>query len=261
MKTIRFLHPDDDRVHLGILEGDAVYSVTKRVPAWTDPIAMWHALRALDLSPAEAGKRLATGDCLSFADLERQGRLLPPVAAPEVWASGVTYERSLDARNAETQVKDSVYDRVYTAERPELFFKATRDRLVAPGKPLRLRSDSQWMVPEPELTLVIAADGSIIGWTIGDDFSSRDIEGENPLYLPQAKLFAQSCSLGPALLWNDGEEHPENWDIQLTIRRDGEIAYNGTVSLSQFRRSFTELISYLLRDNVIQDGTLSLIHI
>ncbi|WAH36732.1 fumarylacetoacetate hydrolase family protein [Alicyclobacillus dauci] len=255
MKTIRYSNPADNRVELGILHGDDVFSVTHQVPSWTDPVPMWHALRALGITAAEAEAQLSTGPCLSFADLERQGRLLPPVVSPEVWASGVTYERSREARNAETQIKDSVYDRVYVAERPELFFKATYDRVVAPGHPVALRSDSQWMVPEPELCIVISAAGDLIGWTVGNDLSSRDIEGENPLYLPQAKVFARSCSFGPVLLWNTGEQRPEEWDIELTIARDGVIAFQGSVSFSQFRRSFATLIEYLRRDNPIQDGT------
>lgn len=255
MKTIRFNHPDDGQLHLGVLRGDEVYSVTRLVPSWTDPVPMWQALSALDISPSEIEGKFCVGHPLSFADIEKRGCLLAPVASPEVWASGVTYERSRDARNAETQIADSVYDRVYVAQRPELFFKATAERIVAPGKPLRLRSDSTWMVPEPEVSLVISADGSVIGWTIGNDMSSRDIEGENPLYLPQAKMFAKSCSLGPVLLWNTGAERPATWEIELRIWRGEQIAFSGHVPLSQFRRKFDELVAYLRRDNCIQDGT------
>ncbi|MFD1673338.1 fumarylacetoacetate hydrolase family protein [Alicyclobacillus fodiniaquatilis] len=258
MKTIRYRDPQDDAVQLGLLEGDAVYSITRQVPQWTEPLAMWYALRALDVSPAHAAAKLAEGSAVSYTQLQADGLLLPPVVSPEVWAAGVTYERSREARNAETTIKDNVYDRVYTADRPELFFKATYARVVAPGKPLGLRSDSRWMVPEPELGLVLSAGGELVGWTVGNDLSSRDIEGENPLYLPQAKVFAKSCSFGPALLWNTGGEQPETWEIELVIRRDNAIAFEGVVSFSQFRRSFAELISYLRRDNPIQDGTVLL---
>ncbi|MCL6443397.1 MAG: fumarylacetoacetate hydrolase family protein [Alicyclobacillus sp.] len=254
MRTIRF-RDDQGRVHLGILNEDAVYSVTQRVPSWTDPVQMWYALHALGVTPAVAAERLCVGQPWSYAELEALGRLLPPVAAPEVWAAGVTYERSLEARNVETQIKDSVYDKVYTAERPELFFKATYDRVVAPGGQMRVRSDSHWMVPEPELSLVVSAAGDLVGWTIGNDLSSRDIEGENPLYLPQAKVFHGSCSFGPVLLWNTGNEQPSTWTITLTIVRDGSAVYHGSVPFAKFRRTFNELIAYLLRDNPIQDGT------
>ncbi|WEH08256.1 fumarylacetoacetate hydrolase family protein [Alicyclobacillus fastidiosus] len=255
MKTIRYTHPELGTPQLGLLDGDHVYSLTEQVPTWTCPIPMWRALQALEIRPAAVAERLRRGTPLSFTELASRRLLLPPVATPEVWASGVTYERSREARNAETQIKDSVYDRVYTAARPELFFKATYERLVAPGQPISLRSDSNWMVPEPELAIVVSANGELIGYTVGDDVSSRDIEGENPLYLPQAKVFSGSCSLGPAFLWSDGEEKPETWTIELTIYRDDASVFSGQVPFSQFRRSFSELTSYLLRDNVILDGT------
>jgi 2-dehydro-3-deoxy-D-arabinonate dehydratase len=255
IRTLRYRDPDDNTVHLGLLDGDEVYSITRQVPSWTCPVPMWHALRALDVDPISTAEKLRKGPALSFRELERHGHLLPPVAAPEVWASGVTYERSRDARNAETRIKDSVYDRVYTAERPELFFKSTYQRLVAPGQPLALRSDSRWMVPEPELSVVITANGELIGWTVGNDLSSRDIEGENPLYLPQAKVFARSCSIGPVLLWNTGDQRPSEWRIDMTIHRNGIPAFHGCVTFAQFRRSVDELVRYLLRDNLISDGT------
>ncbi|WP_328702275.1 fumarylacetoacetate hydrolase family protein [Alicyclobacillus suci] len=255
MRTIRFQHPEHQRVHLGLLDGNYAYSITEQVPAWTDPMPMWHALRALGVTVQEARQRLAVGTPLEFAALEREGYLLPPVAAPEVWASGVTYERSRQARNLETQFKDSVYDHVYTASRPELFFKATSERVVAPGHAVALRSDSKWMVPEPELCVVLSAAGDIVGWTVGNDMSSRDIEGENPLYLPQAKVFAKSCAFGPGLLWNDGTQRPQDWQIELEILRGAGTAFQGAVSFSQFRRSIDELVDYLCRDNPIPDGT------
>ncbi|GMA58752.1 hypothetical protein GCM10025858_32550 [Alicyclobacillus sacchari] len=177
------------------------------------------------------------------------------MTAPEVWASGVTYERSRVARNAETQLQDSVYDRVYNAPRPELFFKATAERLVPPGQSLKLRSDSTWMVPEPELCLVLSREGDVIGYTIGNDLSSRDIEGENPLYLPQAKIFAASCSLGPALLWSDPTVEPLAWEIDMRIERAGQTVFAGSISLTQLRRPLSQLIRFLLRDNPIFDGT------
>ncbi|WP_051344326.1 fumarylacetoacetate hydrolase family protein [Alicyclobacillus herbarius] len=255
IRTLRFYHPVDNQVHLGLLEGDDVYSITSHIPEWTCPVKMWRVLRVLNIPCVDAMEKFRQGPPLSFTELERQGRLLPPVECTEVWASGVTYERSRDARNAETQLQDSVYDRVYAAARPELFFKSTYRRLVAPERPLNLRSDSRWMVPEPELSVVVSREGDIIGWTIGNDLSSRDIEGENPLYLPQAKVFANSCALGPVLLWNTGAERPQDWQVTMTIHRDGATVFSGNIGIQQLRRDVEELISYLLRDNPILDGT------
>ncbi|KPV40809.1 fumarylacetoacetate hydrolase family protein [Alicyclobacillus ferrooxydans] len=256
MKTIRYLDPQSRQVQLGIVERDEVYSVTRQVPQWTDPLPMWYAFRALGVSPDAGAQRFLQGSSLSFASLEEEGLLLPPVHSEEVWAAGVTYERSRAARNAETKITDSVYDRVYEAERPELFFKATAQRVVPPGQELGLRCDSTWMVPEPELSLVLSRGGEIVGWTVGNDLSSRDIEGDNPLYLPQAKVFHRSCSFGPVLLWNSDEvSDPASWNIQLQIERGGTVVYSDVVSFGQFRRSFKELIGYLRRDNPIPDGT------
>jgi 2-dehydro-3-deoxy-D-arabinonate dehydratase len=257
IRTIRFRDPGCGQVHLGVVHEDQVYSVTDLVPSWNDPISVWSACKALHLSPEDAFARIQTGSAktVPLETLTAAGALLPPVDAEEVWAAGVTYERSREARNAETKLQDSVYDRVYAAERPEIFFKATSRRVVPPGQPLGLRSDSSWMVPEPELAVVISASGDVIGWTLGNDLSSRDIEGENPLYLPQAKVFSRSCSLGPALVWNTGYEIPSEWTITLTIRRGTETAFTGSVSLRQLRRSIEELVSYLCRDNPVPDGT------
>ncbi|GGJ12137.1 hypothetical protein GCM10010885_21910 [Alicyclobacillus cellulosilyticus] len=256
IRTIRFLHPVTRTPHLGWLRGDEVVSLTSAVPEWTDPLAPWRALRALGIA-AEAGLAKVAERALRvrWQDLVDGRLLLPPVAAEEVWAAGVTYERSRVARNAETKLQESVYDRVYEAERPELFFKATGRRVVPPLAPLGLRQDSRWMVPEPELAVAITASGEIVGWTLGNDLSSRDIEGENPLYLPQAKVFARSCSYGPALLWNTGAQDPRSWQMEMVIWRQGQAVYRGAVPIRQMRRSAEELIAYLLRDNPILDGT------
>jgi 2-dehydro-3-deoxy-D-arabinonate dehydratase len=255
MKTVRYRDPAAGEAQLGILRGDLVFGVTRQVPEWTCPVRLWRALRALGLDAGTADAALCRGEPLSFEALRRGRLLLPPVAAPEVWAAGVTYERSREARNAETQIKDSVYDRVYEAERPELFFKSTYARLVPPEHELSLRSDSSWMVPEPELSVALSAEGDIIGYTAGNDLSSRDIEGANPLYLPQAKVFARSCSLGPVLLWDTPGVQPDGWTIELHITRDGTTAFLGSVPFSQFRRRLSDLVSYLRRDNPLLDGT------
>jgi 2-dehydro-3-deoxy-D-arabinonate dehydratase len=180
---------------------------------------------------------------------------LAPIQSQEVWASGVTYLRSRDARMQES--KDAgggtFYDRVYEADRPELFFKATPSRVVAPRKPMRLRSDSRWNVPEPELALALNSHGRIFGYTIANDLSSRDIEGENPLYLPQAKVWSDCCALGPGILVSDQAPRPET-TISLSIHRANALAYSGSTALSQMKRGLPELASWLWRDNHFPAG-------
>lgn len=260
LKTIRFKHPNTGESCLGLLEGDTVTDLTSVLPEWTCPVTAWSTLNALGLDPETHVYRLAETSKAQYGyrGLAEANLLLPPVYTKEVWAAGVTYERSRDARNAETKLADSVYDKVYESERPELFFKSTYERLVPPGQPLGLRSDSKWMVPEPELAVVISKTGDIIGWTLGDDLSSRDIEGENPLYLPQAKIFTGSCSIGPCLLWNTGKEDPLSWSLSLTITRDKKTVFEDMVNVRQLKRTIPELVSYLLHDNTIPMGTVLL---
>jgi len=180
---------------------------------------------------------------------------LAPIGRQEVWAAGVTYYRSRTARMEESKDAGggSFYDRVYAADRPELFFKATPHRVAGPGGKVRIRRDSKWNVPEPELTLVVNSLGQIIGYTIGNDMSSRDIEGENPLYLPQAKLYAQSCGLGPGILICSRPLEPTT-KIELEIFRAGETAFRGETDLSNLKRSPQELVEYLFRDNEFPYG-------
>jgi 2-dehydro-3-deoxy-D-arabinonate dehydratase len=183
--------------------------------------------------------------------------LLAPIAAPEVWCAGVTYERSRDARVEESTVQD-VYSLVYEAERPELFLKdAAGRRTVGPGQPIGVRSDARWNVPEPELALVLGAEGRAVAVTIGNDVSSRDIEGANPLYLPQAKVYAGACSLGPAVLVPDDWHAPFELELRV-LADDGAVVYAGSTSTSRMRRSFDELVSYLLRDNPVPPGSVLL---
>ncbi len=181
--------------------------------------------------------------------------LLAPVESQEVWASGVTYFRSRTARMEESQASGggSFYDRVYDAERPELFFKAPAWRVIGSGSDVRIRRDSKWNVPEPELALVINAAGKIIGYTIGNDVSSRDIEGENPLYLPQAKCYDGSCGLGPCILLT-GEALPPETPIQLEIVRAGETVFQGETQLDQMKRTPQELVDYLYKETTFPHG-------
>jgi 2-dehydro-3-deoxy-D-arabinonate dehydratase len=181
--------------------------------------------------------------------------VLAPLGNQEVWAAGVTYYRSRTARMEESKDAGggSFYDRVYEAARPELFFKSTPQRTVGPGGRVRIRRDSKWNVPEPELTLVINSLGQIIGYTIGNDMSSRDIEGENPLYLPQAKVYAQSCALGPCILLEQ-RALPSETAIHLEIIRAQETAFHGQTRLSELKRTPQELVEYLFRDNLFPHG-------
>ncbi len=181
-------------------------------------------------------------------------QLLAPIETQEVWAAGVTYLRSRDARIEESKDTGggSFYDRVYDAVRPEIFFKATPHRVVGHQGAMHLRSDSKWNVPEPEITLAINRDGNIFGYTIGNDLSSRDIEGENPLYLPQAKVFRACCALGPGIVVRD--PLPRDTVIQIHIWRAGAPVCSGQTSLSQMKRSFTELAGFLFRDNDFPNG-------
>lgn len=181
--------------------------------------------------------------------------ILAPAANQEVWAAGVTYYRSRNARMEESRDAGggNFYDRVYSAERPELFFKATGRRVVGPNCPVRIRSDAKWSVPEPELTLVINSAGAIVGYTIGNDMSSRDIEGENPLYLPQAKVYDGSCALGPGILLSS-EPLAKSTAIQLDITRAGKLIFHATTTLAELKRDPNQLVEYLLRDNTFPHG-------
>jgi 2-dehydro-3-deoxy-D-arabinonate dehydratase len=179
--------------------------------------------------------------------------LLAPVEpVHEVWACGVTYLRSREAREAESTVRD-VYSRVYDAVRPELFFKSVGSRVVGHGGEIRVRSDSAWNVPEPELTLVVNSRGEVAGYTVGNDVSSRDIEGENPLYLPQAKVYDGACALGPGILLRSVESL-QDLPIRLHLSRNGATVFEGETRTSQIKRPFTELVGYLCRENSFPGG-------
>ena len=182
-------------------------------------------------------------------------QLLAPIGAQEVWAAGVTYYRSRDARMEESKSAGGgdFYDRVYTAERPELFFKGTASRVVGHGEKVGIRRDATWSVPEPELALLISPTGKIVGYTIGNDMSSRDIEGENPLYLPQAKVYYRSCALGPGVVISS-DAPPSSTEIHLEIVREGTVAFEGSTALSAMKRDYATLVEYLYRDNVFPNG-------
>lgn len=187
---------------------------------------------------------------VSMADL----RLLAPIDRQEIWAAGVTYKRSRSARMEESETAASCYDRVYESPRPEIFMKATPHRVSGPGEPLRIRADATWNVPEPELTLVCNSRMQICGATIGNDMSSRDIEGDNPLYLPQAKVYDQCAGLGPCITLFEDLPSREKTTIQLSIIRDQQVVFGGETNADQLARTYDELVHWLARDNSFPDG-------
>ncbi|MBV8866434.1 MAG: fumarylacetoacetate hydrolase family protein [Acidobacteriaceae bacterium] len=212
----------------------------------------WDALIAEDDLFELLKSKLTPGQELSPASLEL---ILAPIGTQEVWAAGVTYHRSRDARMEESKSSGGgdFYDRVYNAERPELFFKATPHRVVGPNQPVAIRSDAKWSVPEPELALLITPAGKVTGYTIGNDMSSRDIEGENPLYLPQAKVYDRSCSLGPCILVSSAAL-PGATEILLEIRREEKSEFVGRTTLDSMKRDLASLVKFLYRDNSFPNG-------
>jgi len=253
-----FRYREGPRVYLGaVTEEGAAY----RLDASPDLMSLVYQARA-------AGKSAVDYIAGCLADSERIGpsfeslQLVAPLDAPEVWAAGVTYQRSREARNYEATEgrldQATFYDKVYDADRPELFLKSTGSRTVGPGDRVGLRSDSSWQVPEAELGLVLDRSGSIIGYTAGNDMSCRDIEGENPLYLPQAKIWRNSCSIGPCVRLAETLPDPYRLGIACRIYRDGVKAVEETANTAQLKRRLEELVAYLKRDNPLFDGTVLL---
>lgn len=185
-------------------------------------------------------------------------QLLAPVEQQEVWAAGVTYLRSRTARMEESEFSANAYDRVYDAPRPELFFKAMPYKVVGPEEAVGIRSDAQWNVPEPELALVYNSRGDLVGYTIGNDMSSRDIEGENLLYLPQAKVYDASCALGPFIKVGIDEPQARQWKIRLQVERDNQTVFHGETSVDRIKRDFAELTDYLFRSQSYPHGVILL---
>jgi 2-dehydro-3-deoxy-D-arabinonate dehydratase len=213
--------------------------------SWDEIVCREHIFDHLRRSVAQAPR----------IDAPSREDLLAPIGSQEVWAAGVTYYRSRDARMEESKSAGGgdFYDRVYSAERPELFFKATPHRVAGPGAKVAIRSDASWSVPEPELVLFVTPGGKIAGYTIGNDMSSRDIEGENPLYLPQAKVYDRSCALGPCLLISD-DSLPRSTPISLEIRREGQTAFSGSTTLKEMKRAPEELVRYLYHSSSFPSG-------
>jgi len=249
MKLCRF-STKPDQIRVGLITDDS--SVLDLTPA---------GIRQLS-SLLESDNPVAQLNQLAKKNLPRlplsEARLCAPVERQEIWAAGVTYLRSKTARMEESDFSATAYDKVYAAERPELFFKSLAEKVVAPGEPVGIRRDARWNVPEPELALVLNSRGKIVGYTIGNDMSSRDIEGENLLYLPQAKIYTGSCALGPWIQLGADEAKAREWKIRLKIQRAGKPVFSGETSAGQIKRRFEELAGYLFRSQVFPHGAVLL---
>ena len=260
MKLVHYYTPDRGP-QWGLAESDNVYHLTTDDAcggAFLASLLQWpHPLVVLQ----ESYGALAHGEHLSLAALmdapaaRDAAHLLAPIDKQEIWAAGVTYLRSRDARMEESEGAARFYDKVYDAERPELFYKGGASRVSGPNAPIRIRADAEWNVPEPEITLLISPRGEIVGHTLGNDVSSRDIEGENPLYLPQAKVYRQSSALGPVITLggHEGEPH-RNLDLALRIERGGQTIFEGSANTGQMKRQFGELTRWLCRENEYPHG-------
>lgn len=244
MKLAKYLD-SDDQPEVAEVIGDQLQPLQ-----WTNDITCLSDILAAD-DPIATVVALARGPMIAIDD---HIRWLPPIDDQEVWAAGVTYKRSQTARMEESEAAASCYDRVYQADRPELFFKATPRRVAGHRQPLRIRADANWNVPEPEVTLVLSPTMKIIGLTVGNDMSSRDIEGENPLYLPQAKTYNQCAGLGPWITLIDALPSPDSITVDLKIHRDGELVFDQATSADQMARTFEDLVGWLSRDNDFPTG-------
>ena len=248
MRIAKYVTDADPIPAIGLVEGSQIR------PLASGSRALSRLLHADDVETAAlellrgAGAEIAL-DCV---------RLLAPIDAHEVWGAGVTYERSKVARQEESEQGGSFYDLVYRAARPELFFKATPSRVVGPGAAIRVRNDTRWCVPEPELALVLSPTLRLVGFTVGNDVSARDIEGENPLYLPQAKVYDSCCALGPVITLASALPPIASVSIRLTIERLGRTVFDGSTPLSRMARTFDELIRWLRIDNLFPDGVVLL---
>jgi 2-dehydro-3-deoxy-D-arabinonate dehydratase len=260
MRLVQFHDPARGQ-RLGVLEDEFVVDITSGEIGSTADLLAASGGEERALAALVAGLRgSAGGERHALSDLQRApaadaAHLLSPVAPPEVWACGVTYKRSAEFRDAETGKEIGIYDQVYMADRPELFFKATARHCVGPDAPIRIRSDSRFTAPEPELALLLNAEGAILGYTLANDVSAWDIERENPLYLPQSKIFLGCCALGPWLVTPDDVSDPYGVQLSCEVTRGDVSVFSGSASTAQLNRRFEQLIGYLLRDNAIPNGT------
>jgi 2-dehydro-3-deoxy-D-arabinonate dehydratase len=247
MQITKYVTDSDSTPRVGLVEGDRVRPLGAGASSLSD------LLHAEDIEG-----RIATLIQGSPALPLGAVQLRAPIDAQEVWGAGVTFERSKMARQEESAQGGTCYDLVFRAARPELFFKATPSRVVGPGQPIRIRRDSTWCVPEPELALVLAPSLRLVGFTIGNDVSARDIEGENPLYLPQAKVYDACCALGPVITLASAIPSVRELTIGLEIERGGAIVFEGSTSVARMARRLDDLIDWLGRDNLFPTGVILL---
>lgn len=246
MRLCSFVAGGEGNPRFGLIVDDRVVDIARA----GGPALLAEVLQLSAQDMRSALQRIDTGAAsMPLAEVT----LRAPIDVQEVWAAGVTYKRSRDARMEESTEED-VYERVYDADRPEIFFKATPNRVAGPGEPVAVRGDSGWDVPEPELVLVLNAQGDIVGYTVGNDVSSRAIEGDNPLYLPQAKLYSRAAALGPSIVTIDEIADAGDLTIEIDIRRGGESQYHDSTSTSRMHRTFDDLASYLFRCNEFPAG-------
>ncbi len=239
-------------VHLGLVEGAEFVDLTSLDPKI---FADLHSLHGHARRRGSTITKVIRGVSRDARRLRfDESRLRIPVVPAELWGAGITYLKSRVARETETKTK-GIYDYVYSSVRPELFLKDTGLRCVGPGDAICVRSDSNWSVPEPELAVVLDANGKVIGYTIADDVSARDIEGESPLFLPQAKIYRGSSSIGPVITTADEIGDPHALEIEMRIIRSGKTVFNGRVNTSRMKRRVRELVDFLRKDNVMKDFT------
>jgi 2-dehydro-3-deoxy-D-arabinonate dehydratase len=244
MQIMKFAKDNVQTSHIGVVQGDQLIPVGQGEKAFSDIV------HAGDPEATLRGLLASAKGSVAISSV----RVLAPIDDQEVWGAGVTYERSKVAREQESDRAATFYDLVYRADRPELFFKATRSRVVGPGQAIRVRRDSVWCVPEPELALVLGPTLELKGITIGNDVSARDIEGENPLYLPQAKVYDACCALGPSITLLTAMPPAASIGIRMEIERAGAVIYEGETSVARMARRFDQLIEWLGRDNVFPTG-------
>lgn len=258
MKICRFHHPRKG-ARVGLVHNGRVYDLTEAAPDRFSSIKEFLSLQNPAREIKAALDEIERQEGLLFGEIDIppdpcRPHLLAPIDHQEVWGAGVTYLRSKTARMEESKEAADHYGRLYDAVRPEIFFKATPHRTVGPNAAVRIRRDATWNVPEPELALALGPDLRAVGYTIGNDMSSRDIEGENPLYLPQAKIYMGCCALGPVITLAEFVPDPTALSIELAVERTGRVIFRGRTSVSEMKRSFSELIEYLGRENSFPAG-------
>jgi 2-dehydro-3-deoxy-D-arabinonate dehydratase len=247
----------ESNVHLGLLEGDTVRILSEPHDAVATVLDLFEAEQAHRLdaqSWLQSAEHSGFFDRVSWADLvggRVAHRLTVPLTPPEVWGAGVTYKRSADFR----EEGSGIYDKVYSADRPELFFKSTASRCAGPGQPIGRRRDSTFTATEPELAIVIGRGGAILGYTLANDVSAWDIERENPLYLPQSKVYNGCFSFGPVIVTPDEIKDPYALDLHCRVERDGREVFSGSASTGQLKRQFPEIVDWLRRSNAVPTGT------